>query len=86
MNPLRWRREHQIAWIAFCVVGGMAGLFFAWMESPVRAMATYTMDGNPSLMFLLWLSRPSRNWLWPLFGVLFVGLTFYAAILVRKPK
>ncbi len=86
MNPLRWSREHQVAWIAFCMAGGMAGLLFAWTESPVRTMANYTMDGNPSLMFLLWLLRPSRYWQWPLFGVVFVGLTFYAAMLVRARK
>jgi hypothetical protein len=30
--------RNQVAWIAFGVVGGMARLFFAWMESPVRVM------------------------------------------------
>jgi hypothetical protein len=82
MNPLHWNREYQVAWIAFCIVGGMAGLFFAWLESPVRVMVNYTMEGNPYLMFLLWLSRPSRYWHWPFFGISFVGLTFYAAMLV----
>lgn len=60
----------------------MAGLFFAWIESPVRVTANYTMEGNPSFMFLLWLLHPSRYWHWPLFGIVFVGLTFYAAMLV----
>ena len=83
MNPLHWRREFQVAWIAFCLVGGMAGLFFAWTELAVRTMANYTMEGNPSLMFLLWLLHPSRYWQWPLFGIVFVGLTFYAMMLVR---
>jgi hypothetical protein len=82
MNPFHWRREYQVAWIVFCLVGGMAGLFFAWLESPVRVMANYTMEVNPSLMFLLWLLRPLRYWHWPLFGISFVGLTFYAAMLV----
>jgi hypothetical protein len=39
MNPLHWKREYQIAWIAFCLIGGMAGLFFAWMESTGRKLA-----------------------------------------------
>jgi hypothetical protein len=86
MNPFHWRREYQIAWILFCLVGGMAGLFFAWTESPFRMVANYTMDGNPSLMFLLWLSHPSRYWQWPLFGIVFVGLAFYAAMLTRVQK
>jgi len=83
MNPLHWRREYQIAWIAFCLIGAMAGLFFAWTESPVRTLANYTMDGDPARMFFLWLLHPSRYWQWPLFGAGFVGLTFYAAMLMR---
>jgi hypothetical protein len=83
MNPLHWRREYQVAWIVFCIVGGMAGLFFAWTESPVRTMANYTMGANPSLMFFLWLLYPSRYWQWPLFGIAAVGLTFYAVMLVK---
>jgi len=87
MNPLHWRREYQVAWIAFCIVGGMAGLFFAWTESPVHTLANYTMDGDPAWMLFLWLLHPSRYWQWPLFGVVFVGLTFYAVMLVRvQPK
>jgi hypothetical protein len=39
MNPLHWKREYQIAWIAFCLIGGMAGLFFAWMDSTGRKLA-----------------------------------------------
>jgi hypothetical protein len=33
MNPLRWKREYQVSCVAFCVVDGMAGLFFAWVDS-----------------------------------------------------
>jgi hypothetical protein len=82
MNPLGWRRQYQVALIAFCIVGGMAGLFFAWTESAVRTMANYTVGVDPSRTFLLWLLRPAGYWPWPLFGVVFVGLTFYAAMLV----
>jgi len=84
MNPLHWRREFQVAWIAFCIVGGMAGLFFAWTESAVRTLVNYTMGGNPSRMFFLWLLHPSGYWQWPLFGTVFVGLTFYAVMLVSR--
>jgi hypothetical protein len=83
MNPFRWRREHQVAWIAFWVVGGMAGLFFAWMESAARITATYTMGVDAPRMFILWMLRPAGYWLWPLYGAVFVGLTFYATMLVR---
>jgi hypothetical protein len=84
MNPLRWRREYQLAWILFCVVAGMAGLFFAWMESGMRVMANYTVGVDAPKIFLLWLLHPSGYWLWPVLGIVFVGLTFYAVMLVRS--
>jgi hypothetical protein len=28
MNPFRWTREHQLAGVAACLIGAMAGLFF----------------------------------------------------------
>jgi hypothetical protein len=34
-------------------------------------------------LFILWLLHPSGYWLWPVFGIVFVGLTFYGAMLVR---
>jgi hypothetical protein len=83
MNPLQWRCEYQLAWIVFCVVGGMAGLFFAWMESGTRMMVNYTLGVDVTRVFLLWLLHPSGYWLWLVFGVVFIGLTFYAAMLVR---
>jgi hypothetical protein len=86
MNPLHWRREYQVAWVAFCILGAMAGLFFAWTESGVRAMVNYTVEGNPSLMLFLWFLRPSRYWQWPLVGVIFFGLGFYAAMLIKVQK
>jgi hypothetical protein len=76
MNPQRWRREDQVAWITFCVLGATAGPFFAWTESGVRTMANYTVEGDPSLMQFLWLLHPSRYWQWPQFGIIFFGLAF----------
>ena len=83
MNPLQWRREYQLAWIVLCIVGGMAGLFFAWMESGTRMMTNYTLNVDVTWVFLLWLLHPSGYWLWSVFGIVFIGLTFYAAMLVR---
>jgi hypothetical protein len=31
MNPLDWKRQHQVAGIAFCILGAITGVFFAWM-------------------------------------------------------
>src|SRR5712672_4170624 len=78
------RREHQVAWIGFCIIGGMAGLFFAWMDSIGRKLAISKTGGfGAQACFFAWLPDPSQYRQWPLFGVVFVGLTFYALMLVR---
>jgi hypothetical protein len=83
MNPLRWKREYQVAWIAFCLIGGMAGLFFAWIESTGRKLAiSDTLGLGAQVWFFAWLTDPSQYWQWPFFGAVFVGLIFYAAMLV----
>ena len=79
MNPLHWRRKYQVAWIAFCTVGGMAGLFYAWTVAVHPCCAP-----NDWHRFFLWLSSPSRYWPWPFFGIVFPGLIFYAAVLARS--
>ena len=57
MNPLRWRREHQMAWMAFLHCRRNGGLVFAWMESAARTTANYTLGVDSPSLFLLWLSR-----------------------------
>ena len=69
--------------IAFSIVGGMAGLFFAWMDSAGRKLAiSNTLGLGVQVWFFAWLTDPSQYWQWPLFGIVFVGLTFYAVMLV----
>jgi hypothetical protein len=42
MNPLYWKRQHQVAGIAFCAVGAIAGIFLAWMDSPFRQLSSHS--------------------------------------------
>ena len=89
MNPLRWRGEYQAVWIALCIVGGMAGLLFAWMDSPVRKLATSNTGGfGTQTWFFAWLKDPSQYWQWPFFGIILAGLIFYAVMLIvcTKPR
>jgi hypothetical protein len=46
MNPLDWKRQHQIAAIAFCAVGAIAGILFAWMVSPFRQLSSHSVSGG----------------------------------------
>jgi hypothetical protein len=83
MNPLRWKREYQVACIAFCVVGGLAGLFFAWVDSLGHKLVITNAGGyGAQAWFFVWLKHPSQYWQWPLLGVVFVGLTFHAVMSV----
>ena len=28
MNPLRWKTEHQLAWVVICLLGAIVGMLF----------------------------------------------------------
>jgi hypothetical protein len=86
MNPFRWTREQQLAAGAACLVGALAGVFFAWMESPFRTISVHSLSGEWSdytEVFLTWL-RVGHYWPWPLLGAAIAGLTVYAIQLLRN--
>src|SRR5260370_23049599 len=81
MNPLHWKREYQVAWIAFCLIGGMAGLFFAWMGAAGRNLASSgTLCVGAPGWFLSSLPHPPPHLQSPLFWVAFVRLCFSAPV------
>jgi hypothetical protein len=87
MNPIRWRREHQVAGIAICLIGVIAGVFFAWMQSPFQTLASRSASGewsDYSGLFLKWLVH-AHYWPWPVMGASVAGLAFYAVHLLRTP-
>jgi len=86
MNPLRWKREHQVAWVAICLIGAIAGLIFGWFQSPIYRLTKDAVSGpwaNSTSIFLWWLQSPSIYWPWPAFGALLAGLAFYTSRLLR---
>lgn len=80
MNPLRWQREHQIAGIVICSIGGIMGTLYAWFDSRLYLLSKSLGVG----LLFRWLSDVSLYWPWTLTGILLAGLTFYAAMLLRK--
>ena len=78
MNPLRWTRQHQLAWAVISAPGTVLGVMLGFIHSPFFSFM------RPWQVFVEWLSRPQSYWLWPSFGFLITGLTFYAAQLFRK--
>jgi hypothetical protein len=86
MNPLLWKREHQVAGVDVCLIGAAAGLLFAWLDSPMHKMAAASLSGewaNPTRVFLEWLPYYQLYWPWPALGALVAGLGFYALKLGR---
>jgi hypothetical protein len=83
MNPLRWRREHLVAWALFCMVGAMIGLLVAWFTSPFYTLCSHTLSSR--CVLFMWLPFVELYWPMVLFGVLIPGLTFYAVRLLVQP-
>jgi hypothetical protein len=86
MNPLHWKRQQQVAAIAFCAAGAIAGVFFAWLDSPFRQISSHSVSGewaNTANVFLHWLSHIGLYWPWPMMGACAAGLAFYGAHLSR---
>jgi hypothetical protein len=86
MNPLGWLRQNQVAGLAFCAVGAIAGIIFAWIDSPIRQFASHVPGINAGDAFLRWLSNINVYWPWPLMGICFTGLLFYGVQLGRMNK
>jgi hypothetical protein len=86
MNPLRWSREHQLAWVLICLIGGIVGLLFAWFQSPLYAISHASLSGefaNSTRMFFVWLQNVGLYWPWPMFGAFISGMAFYVFELLR---
>ncbi len=77
MNPLGWRREHQVAWAATCLLGAIVGQFVGFLHW----QWAYTPQAGQ--LFATWLTYPETYWPWPTFGVLIAGLGFYIARLIK---
>ena len=88
MNPLGWKRQHFVAWILVCIVGGVIGLLFAWFyRNPLylTCMAGTALGfENCTLVFLQWLAYPDFYWRQAVIGVLIAGVAFYAVQVFRS--
>lgn len=80
MNPLTWRREHQVAWLAVIALGALAGVFWEWALLPISHTPQFLPPGT---VFVAWIQRPNGYWPWAAFGGAIAGLAFYAAQLLR---
>ena len=83
LNRIDWSAKRKVAGVLFLILGALAGIFFAWLESPFRALSLRSLSGEWAdypQVFLTWLSHPRLYWLWPMFGSLAAAICFYAVV------
>lgn len=80
MNPLYWRREHQVAWGVVIILGMLLGIFWEWALEPISHTPQYL---PPGVVFVAWVQNPNGYWPWGAFGGAIAALAFYAIKLLR---
>ena len=78
MNPLHWKKQHQLAWLVTMVAGGLAGLIFGWLVSPFSRVPGDEMG----VLFIAWAHNPVGYWPWVAIGAVTGGLAYYSADLL----
>ncbi len=82
MNPFRWTREHQLAWLVTCLLGAVVGLFIGFVVDLERSAGTAALSTG-WYFSEVWIQAPGHYWPWPTFGAVIVGLGTYAMRLWR---
>ncbi len=82
MNPLAWRREHQITLILAAIVGVPFGVLFGYF---LHATGSGASGAYPLGMWLRdWEYHPSRFFGWGTFGALAGAAIVYISHLARS--
>jgi hypothetical protein len=81
MNPLHWKRTHQIAWMVSIAAGGLIGLIFGWLVSPFSHVGQVD-----SVALLAWLHFPLSYLPFVAAGAVTAGLAYYSADLLTGAR
>ncbi len=85
MNPASWTREHQIAGLLFATAGALAGVVWAWLDSPFyRICKSPGGFADCPNMLLVWLGHPSQYWVLGASGALVPFLILWGFQLMRS--
>ena len=79
MNPLAWKRQHQLAWLVIVLMGAFIGLLLGWLWSPF----SHVQGTQVGVAFAVWLEYPGAYWPWLFLGMSIAALAFYAVQLCR---
>jgi hypothetical protein len=77
MNPFYWTLQHRMAWLIVSVAGAVAGILFAYIQSP------FFFAPQGWQVIEAWLGSPGIYWVWPISGFFVTALLFYLAQLPR---
>ena len=77
MNPLYWKRAHQIVLAVSMAAGGVIGLIFSWLISPF----SHVGQGDVRLL-IAWLHFPVAYWPFVAIGAVTGGLAYYSGDLL----
>ncbi len=80
LNPLNWKRQHQLMWVVLIALGGVAGALFGWLVSP------FSRAADMGILFFAWLHYPAAYWPWAAAGAVTAGLAYYSADLLTGSR
>jgi hypothetical protein len=80
MNPLRWKREHQLAWGIAGVLGAVAGLAYSFAYWQFRGGHGEFVAASTITSFLPY---PIFYWPWLVIGAVIGMLAFYLTRLLK---
>ena len=80
MNPLNWKREHQVALGIAAVIGAVVGILTGYLVYAVAQGADGAMSFGRWLEYSIW----AAALLWAIVGALIVGGNAYMQRLFRE--
>jgi hypothetical protein len=80
MNPFRWKRENQLAWVLVTLLGAIIVVLLGWLWSPLSHPDRLTVGQA----FIIWIGYPTFYWPWFAFGEIVAALAFYVSRLLAN--
>ena len=80
MNPLNWKREHQVALGIAAVIGAVLGILIGYLVYAIARNADGAMSFGRWVEYSIWAAALS----WAIVGALIVGGSVYVQRLLRE--
>jgi hypothetical protein len=80
MNPLKWKREHQVALGIAAIIGAVLGLLIGYLVYVIAQGAASAMSFGRWIEYSLWAAAI----LWAIVGAIIFGGSVYMQRLLRE--